>query len=60
MTATQKIANNECIDRVEVTIESLVREVIDLKQDMRTCFITLLTVVVTMWASLIASLLLIN
>lgn len=56
MTATQKIPNNERIAKVEATVEALVRDVSALKQDMRAYFLTLLTVIVTMWAALIVAL----
>lgn len=60
MTATQKIANNERLAKIEATVEALAREVSAIKQDMRAYFLTLLTVIVAMCAALIASLLLIN
>lgn len=56
MTATQKITANERLAKVEATVEALVRDVSALKQDTRAYFLTLLTVIVTMWASLIVAL----
>ena len=60
MTATQKITANERLAKVEANVEALVRDVSALKQDMRAYFLTLLTVIVTMCAALIAAILLIN
>jgi len=52
MAVTQKITNNEHLAKVE----ALVRDVSAIKQDMRAYFLTLLTVIATMWAALIVAL----
>ncbi len=43
---------------MEATVEALVREVSDVKQDIRTYFIAILTVMITMWVTLIVALIL--
>lgn len=60
MTTAQETTDNERLARVEATQEALVREVGDVKLDMRQIrtetrmyFLALLTVMITMWVSLV-------
>lgn len=54
-TTTEQETTNERLARVGATVEALVREVSDLKQDVRTYFIALLTLMITMWVTLMVA-----
>lgn len=55
ITTEHERTEGERLARVEAIVESLVREVSDLKQDARTYFIALLTLMITMWVTLMVA-----
>ena len=55
ITTESERVEGEWLARVEATMETLVREVSDLKQDVRTYFIALLTLMITMWVTLMVA-----